>query len=347
MVYLWHAELLSLGQKVIYFGNRTMTESAARENFLISDSINVGVSFSNEEKRKNLARDERDKIEAIENSLADESLIPDDIQFFVTTSRNKEGININNPDFHHMFVETHLMYDAVQMAGRVRSGIDTLYIISNAWQFDSKANLTDILFSKRVMVANRDYSDSKDEANTYLASTYPEIETHSCAEHEDRLQKIKFYVKYIESRFDYVRYNVFTRKFEFFYIKENAEKMTLLQTNGFDEMLLSGNHELVERWFPKSTIECELSPKERATLYLNDIIGPEESVRLSRDDFRQHLDVIRELFNSSLKLAKPILHLVNDKFNYEQVGDWYILYYGDNNPMRMPPKLPMRRRRKR
>lgn len=338
-------ELLSCGQKVIYFSNHTMTESAVREKFSISDSINIGVSFSNEEKRKNLTKGELDKIEAIETSLANESHIPDDIQFFVTTSRNKEGININNTDFQHMFIETHLMYDAVQMAGRVRSGIDILYVISNAWQFECKPNLTDIIFTKKVMVANRDYPDSKDEANTYLERSYPELETYSGTEYEERIKEIKFFVKYIEDRFDYVRYNVFTRKFEFFHIKENAEQMAALQTKGFNEALLSENQVFVEHWFQRSTVERELSLQEQVVLYLNDIIGPEMAVRLSSDELQQHLDVIRKILNCDGQYANSILHKVDKKFSCEPVGNGYILYYGDNNPLKKTKKVPMRKRR--
>ena len=147
-------ELLVNNEKVIYFTNRTLTETEAKTKFDLPD-VKIGATFSNKDKNKLLTPKERKKIKDLDDSLA-ESYIPNDIQLFITTSRNKEGINIQNTDIKNMFVETHLMYDVVQMAGRVRKGIDNLYIISNAEQHDHSCDVTDILFSKRVMVANKD-----------------------------------------------------------------------------------------------------------------------------------------------------------------------------------------------
>ena len=69
-----------------------------------------------------------------------------------------------------MFVETHLLYDIVQMAGRIRSGMENLYIITDTEQFNYGGNFTDILFSKKIMVVNTDISNSDDEANKYLVN---------------------------------------------------------------------------------------------------------------------------------------------------------------------------------
>lgn len=337
-------ELLSDGKKVIYFTNRTMTEKAAREKFDLDKSINIGVSFSKEDKRKSLPQEEQGRIRDLNDSIAKNSLIPKDIQFFVTTSRNKEGININNKDIHNMFVETHLMYDAVQMAGRVRAGIDIFYIISSAEQYSYENTLTDRLFSKKIMVANEHWINSDDEANKYLINEYFNKAEEKKWEDEERLNYIRKYVNYIESRFSYVRYNVFKQKFEFFYQKENAEELNKAQNAAFDNMILSDSNKLVEIWFPYSSIRREISAKERARKYLLNVIGKEPFVRLSRDELRDHLSVIKEIFNSSLKSIKPILHLVDEKFNYIESGSKYILYYGTENPI--IKKKPMKKRRK-
>lgn len=337
-------ELLSDGKKVIYFTNRTMTEKAAREKFDLDKSINIGVSFSKEDKRKSLPQEEQGRIRDLNDSIAKNSLIPKDIQFFVTTSRNKEGININNKDIHNMFVETHLMYDAVQMAGRVRAGIDNFYIISSAEQYSYENTLTDRLFSKKIMVANEHWINSDDEANKYLINEYFNKAEEKKWEDEERLNNIRKYVNYIESRFSYVRYNVFKQKFEFFYQKENAEELNKAQNVAFENMILSDSNKLVEIWFPYSSIRREISAKERARKYLLNVIGKEPFVRLSRDELRDHLYVIKEIFNSSFKSIKPILHLVDEKFNYIESGSKYILYYGTENPI--IKKKPMKKRRK-
>jgi len=331
--------LLSSGNKVLYFTNRTLTVSAARKKFALDNSINIGVSFSNEEKRKNLDDEENDKLKDIEESLASNSLIPEHIQFFVTTSRNKEGINIKNNDYKYMFVETHLMYDVVQMAGRVRCGVDTLYIISNAEAFVIENDFIDIVFTKKIMVENMDVANSKNEANKYLTD-HVQIQKS----YEDRKRNIMCYVGYIEKKFDYVRYNMFNQKFEFFNIKEKATKMTVLQEEKFTEMLSSDNNEFVEHWFPNSDVRRELSAKECAAIYLKDILGLEKQVRLSKDEFNKHVFEVRKLCGLNYTSAKPILHSIDLLFNYKQIRDDCIFYYGEKAPclrkksMRKRPK---------
>lgn len=318
-------ELLMSGEKVIYFTNYTLTESAARVKFNLPDIINIGVSFTKTEKKKTLSKEEQEKITGIEESLASNSRIPDDIQLFVTTSRNKEGINIHNTDYCNMFVDTHLLYDVVQMAGRVRSGIQNLYIITNAEQFDYKNRLVDVLFSKKVMVANKDYSDSANEANIYLENEYSNDDNNVSAY---RLN----YIDYIESKFSYVRYNVFTREFEFFHIKEDAEDMANSQIQKFEEAVLMGDDSGIAAWFPESEILREISLKERGKIYLDKVIGVNKWVVLSKEQLRQHLTVIRDMFCSNYKNANAILHLVDELYNCNDSGKKFLLYYGTEDP---------------
>ena len=79
------------------------------------------------------------------------------------------------------------------------------------------------------MVANEHWINSDDEANKYLINEYFNKAEEKKWEDEERLNYIRKYVNYIESRFSYVRYNVFKQKFEFFYQKENAEELNKAQ----------------------------------------------------------------------------------------------------------------------
>ena len=54
--------------------------------------------------------------------------------------------------------------------------------------------------------------------------------------------------------------------------------------------------------------------------------------------------VIKERFHSELKEIKPLLNLVDKKYNFRKRTNDYILYYGDVFPD-MKPK-PMKKRRK-
>ena len=289
--------------------------------------------FSSKEKRKALSKSEKAQIVDIDNSLSEHSLIPEDIQFFVTTSRNKEGINIKNKDYHHMFIETHMMYDAVQMAGRVRQGVDNLYIISNSDQLVNGVDTMDVLFSQKVMVENNRAFESENIANKYLIQSYPVTDIKA---REKRREQIRHYVKYIEKRFPYVRYNVFNEAFEFFSIKEKAEKSELAQQEAFEKILLADDNEYISCWFPNSAIGHELSIKERAKNYLKDIIDSNKFVKLTKEEMKRHTSFIAKMFTSPLTSYKPILHLVDENFNCIQTGQDYILFYGTEDPRIKP-----------
>lgn len=337
-------ELLLNGQKVIYFSNHTLTESSAREKFDLPQTVNIGVSFSNEKKRKMLVDDERNKIKTIESNLAKHSLIPDEIQLFVTTARNKEGINIHNKDIHNMFVETHLMYDAVQMAGRVREGIENFYIISNIEQFENDTERIDIQFSKKVMVKNAEYDNSADEANKYLNKSYLNNEEVLNLPDADRLQMIRGYVEYIEERFAFVRYNVFHQEFEYYYQKELAEKYVMQHINKFKRDLFNNEDFFVKSWFPNSNFRREISLVEKATIYLWGILKDQHYATISKTMYDHITEVLKGMLNTDLTSLNPILHLIDEKFNCERRGsDTYDLYYGETNPHYK--KKPMKKRK--
>ena len=67
--------------------------------------------------------------------IAKHQMLPDDVVAFLSTSKNKEGINIKNKDIPTMFVEVHNHVDVVQMAGRLREGAETLYITVDSTGF--------------------------------------------------------------------------------------------------------------------------------------------------------------------------------------------------------------------
>lgn len=342
------AELLSNGEKVIYFTNHTLTESGVREKFDLSDDVNIGVSFSNDDKRKRLSPEEQQKIKEIDESLS-KCFIPDSIQFFVTTSRNKEGININNTDYHNMFVETHLLYDIVQMAGRVRSGIKNLYIITDTDQFKYGGNFTDILFSKKIMVVNSDFSNSDDEANQYLISEYLSNEKELDKNYEERKKNLLYYIKYIEDRFSYVRYNVFRQHFEYFRIKESAEIIANNCIDKFKAILLEDMPQIEQffkMWFPDVTVKREETAESYCKNYLLSLIGKKPFITLTKEELKIHTSVIRERFGVDIKSPKILLEMVDKNFKLGRKTDKeVILYYGTEDPR--TKRKPMGKARKR
>ena len=104
---------LQHGEKAVYFTNHTPQLDTFLKGTTIDPST-VVLSFSKEEGREKLAKDAPDsfkRMEQVEESIAKDNLIPDDIHLWLTTSRNKEGINILNTDIDHLYVESHIHSD--------------------------------------------------------------------------------------------------------------------------------------------------------------------------------------------------------------------------------------------
>ena len=339
-------KLLKDGEKVIYFSNHTLSENEAKKEFQITDDIKIGVSFSNDKKRKTLSKEEKDRLNEIDDSLS-KCLIPENIKFFVTTSRNKEGININNTDYNNMFVESHLLYDIVQMAGRVRSGVENLFIITDSDSFNSGVNVTDVMFSKKIMVANNYITASDDEANKYLNNEYFENKNEQQKNVEERNRNLWNYLKYIEDKFPYIRYNDLCKKFEFYNIKELAEKLAKKQEEEFCKILLATDEDVkayFNNYFPNIEVHREETAKAYCKRYLDNLIGKKKAIVLSKSDLIKHTQIIAERFGVNIKSPKVLLHLVDELYNCEGQRDKYILYYGKENSLK---KKPMRKSRKR
>ena len=144
---------LAAGEKVIYFANRVSTVLNLYRNAFQEYRNEAAVSFSaddeldKQEKQNREILERRDEIQAY---IAENQKLPDDIRLFLTTSKNKEGINIKNADIKTMYIETHSQIDAIQMAGRVRAGLDQLYIVTDAVQNSAPESLFEYELSGRT-----------------------------------------------------------------------------------------------------------------------------------------------------------------------------------------------------
>lgn len=124
-------KLLKGGEKAIWFSNHVVTKQSVRENWHLDKSIRVEVSFSSDEVKRAIGEKEAQDMKDLEAYIAENRRLPEDVSLFVSTSRNKEGINIENEDIRYLFVESHFSDDVIQMAGRIRAALENLYIISD------------------------------------------------------------------------------------------------------------------------------------------------------------------------------------------------------------------------
>lgn len=131
-------EQLRAGERVLYFSNHIVPAAELAERYEIARD-RVVMSFSDEKRRQELKETDAaagnedagdyQRLLAVQEYLEKHSRIREDIALFVTTSKNKEGININDEDIRHVYIESHSMTDISQMAGRLRHGAENVYII--------------------------------------------------------------------------------------------------------------------------------------------------------------------------------------------------------------------------
>ena len=122
------------------------------------------------------------------------------MRIFLTTSQNKERVNINNEDIQVMFAESTLKSALIQMAGRVRKGLSIFYVVYDIDRDDFEKNefeaVRDLYCLQRIRAAATKY--------TQYAKKKP-----SC-EHKYSPRQI---VDNIEATFPNIRYDWLYQRF--------------------------------------------------------------------------------------------------------------------------------------
>lgn len=238
----------------------------------------IGVSFTSMDKWDEFTPYMREKKKIIEDNLKTDELIPDDVKIFLTTTKNKEGINIQNEDIKIMFAESSQSAELTQMAGRVRNGLDELIVMYKlARNYDDKLNRWKRYFS--------------DESIKHINNVYNGY-TKKYA--QPALRQI---IADIEECFPYVRYDFFWQKFLLFEGKINGEISAIDDRRNLEEwidqwydervidskgiILPSGEREF-KKWFPYSIVSlAEKPPTEEEIIK-----------RVIEEYFKEHKDLL-------------------------------------------------------
>lgn len=196
--------------RVIYFSTRTTTIS----NKIIKDLTEAGVpesiiavSFSRHDESIKFSDTILSNKEKTEQYLAKEEDIPEDIKFFITTSRNKEGINIDNKNYKWMLmIESQWSDEILQMIGRLRSeGVPVKYnLIYNAPQHQAVYPYNDFDYIFEIDIKN----------NLNCAFNEWCAKNKISEKHPISNSKVKNLVKELEEKkFKYLRYDYFSERF--------------------------------------------------------------------------------------------------------------------------------------
>ena len=132
----------------------------------------------------------------VKESIAKEERLSEDIRILITNSKAKEGINIKGK-VDKLFVESHNLYDIIQMCGRVRESdyVKETHLIYDAEGFYSP--------EEYERAGEYEFGYHLETANSFLDKVKVKGD-----------EEVKKLVKYIEKSNAFIRFNPFTEIFE-------------------------------------------------------------------------------------------------------------------------------------
>lgn len=259
------ANLIDEGKRCIYFGN-----SIERIKEIFTDKAlpidRMVLSFSKEEKRELL---EAEDPEAYDNMLeAEERIksdyqIPEQFDILLTTSRYREGINIKD-DINEMIIETHNRSEAIQMAGRVRSSVESLYIVVNAQPHP--IDYVEERLEQRLARIQLNGSTIQNEAPIYDSHGDLDRRCYPLAYmlYETSTRERQQLIDLAERKFPYIRYSYIYSTFMFYEPRRDAIKYIQKQDYIWKKGIRSRSlHKIVQEWFPSAEVSEFKSERDK------------------------------------------------------------------------------------
>lgn len=238
-------------QRVIYFTNST-TRILECVKLLTDMGIpedDIGISYNPSEKDASFSAELIERRSIIEKSLREEECVPTNVKILLTTVKNREGINILDTDIKIMYAESHHAAELTQMAGRVRNGLEKFFILYDAAEHVSNTNrYNERLEYHCVDSANQTYDDYTLYFGN-IGKPFPKEEI----------------IKTIEAKFQMIRFNPFSEKFEYFQGRQKCFKQQREDSQELRDIVdtwevpyLYDGHamgcEVFHDWFPHSKI---------------------------------------------------------------------------------------------
>jgi len=315
---------LANGERVIYFCNHIKPIFAMYGE--LSPELQEATAFSfSQEERLDVKDPEQkklyDRMKGTESAIATNQQLPDNIKLLLTTSRNKEGINIKNKDIKAMYVETHAEVDIIQMAGRVREGLDTLYIVTDSSGFgktesDWEHDFTRLLVPIDAIELSEEHSHIK-ELNLveFCNHFFWQLLRGNKIDLKDEFrgntygyEKAGAFIDFIHSKFPFIRYDYFKDQFVFYSDRRRSQKYYKEQGELYKEAAKSksGLEELAQTWFEDIPVVWPEDRQSQVERYLteNKLVG----VPLSKEQQEQVKDGLSEIVGKTVKQLNNILN---------------------------------------
>lgn len=352
-------EQLNAGERLIYFANHiTPVEELARLYGLPGEKI--AMQFSDEKRLNKLKREserqkraalkkgakcpetEYEKLNRIQKQLATDELIDKEIQLFVTTSKNKEGININDKDIKTVYIEEHSLTDIRQMAGRLRNGAEHAYVIVDAPGHPAYENRLERWVTQKMRAFDLEW-DNMDVLKANNHSHADAMLEQICAQngiqnlrgnpnpseraYSEDYPDVGCYIDLLQSKFPYLRYSFFTNSFQYNELRERGVDFAREEQQLFEKAMASDEAflRIFGEGFPETCLHPMIDKERQALLRLQQVLNDHPDHRYTKaekDQLGLELDLIlhsekdRKRRVSAMPQANRVLHEMG--FHFEQ-----------------------------
>lgn len=186
-------------------------------------------------------------VAATKEQLLDNNCLADETKVLLTTTTLKEGVNVKDESVKVAFCESVVLSDIQQFAGRVRNGLEVLYVVHDAKQHDvsdermKEANMlmflyickqgnllarTNEFFKEYILKEDSwlyKFSDNE-RPDEFLNEYFQSVMAGETSIYVYGGASIQRYIKLIQNQFGYIMFNYFTDCFEVNYLKYIEEK---------------------------------------------------------------------------------------------------------------------------
>lgn len=308
-------QMLMQREKFIAFYNHVADILSLGESLPSDIRAGIAVSFSKAKVLDQMRKEQDPRFQRMLDTqayLAQNEKLPDDVYAFLSTSKNKEGINIKNKDIHAMFIEAHAELDVIQMAGRLREPVDTLYVVVDSqdhFDYENPLEYETVRDDNLRADINKQYFQ-KCSVTGYKPNAPQEVWQEPAYANKER----KAYIDFTHGKYRYLRYDYFSDCFRIYPERVEGRRYYAEQRRIFAlaRQSKTGLLQLANKWFPG--VKCTVSDRveyENDNQHLVDEYLAEngwlEADRLYAADRKRMLQELNQLLKLEAKSLRPLL----------------------------------------
>lgn len=198
-------EEASTFNKIIYMLPSANEAHLLEDEFIRLENRNDVVAITSKEREKNSNNELVQRQEETYEMIVRESRLPDDVNIILTTTKLREGVNIEDERIKICISGCHTSVDIKQFAGRFRTGIEKLYIVEDKRQNANYVSKFDIDASIKLLPKFNEVM--KEFLNWGFGQEPSYYSNYSDCE--------EFY-NLIEKKFELIKFNRYKNEFELY-----------------------------------------------------------------------------------------------------------------------------------